>query len=179
MEYGTTIYFVRISVQFYSIFSLLEVSCHYFYSRLSNEREMKSNRERREGLLFKVALKAKNWNLLSVCNIFATAILILQQREDSVGMISSYVSSSGSSFSAAERWVQLMHQGSWFPSSFPNVFLAKRGARFLVTTPSCYCPENTKESQKIFQFLDNQLEKDPSLNLHSHTVFENYRKSRI
>ena len=83
----------------------------------------------------------------------ATFLLLLSSsssREDSVRMISSYVSSSGSSFSAAERWVQLMHQGSWFPSSFPNVFLAKRGARFLVTTPSCYCPENTKESQKIF-----------------------------
>ena len=31
----------------------------------------------------------------------------------------------------------------------------------------CYCPENTKESQKIFYFLDNQHKRDPGLNLHS------------
>ena len=85
----------------------------------------------------------------------ATFLLLLSSsssREDSVGMISSYVSSSGSSFSAAERWVQLMHQGSWFPSSFPNVFLAKRGARFLVTTALLLPWKHKRKSKNLLVF---------------------------
>ena len=67
-----------------------------------------------------------------------------------------------------------MHQGSWFPSSFPNVFLAKRGARFFVTTTAAAAlPWNTKESQKIFQFLDNEHERSEPKPAQCNRMFKN------
>ena len=151
MEYGTTITSSEFQFNFIPFFRYFQFHAIIFTVGWAMKGKWKVIEKGEKAFCSRLPWRLKIGTFYP-CATFLLLLSSSSSREDSVGMISSYVSSSGSSFSAAERWVQLMHQGSWFPSSFPNVFLAKRGARFLVTTALLLPWKHKRKSKNLLVF---------------------------